>query len=61
MTISRSAIAAVVPLGADPLHVLWLYGWGYTLLAWLAILFLGIGVVLVTKGERIRKFESAVQ
>ena len=60
MSIVRSAVAAVVPLGADPLYRRLGYGWGYTLLAGLAVPFIGIGAVLVTKGERIRKLDSPV-
>lgn len=60
MSIIRSAIAAVVPLAAGPLYVRLGYGWGYTLLAGLAIPFIFIGVVLVRWGERIRKLDSPV-
>jgi len=61
MSIVRSAIAAVVPLGADPLYKQLGYGWGFTLLAGLAVPFIGIGVVLVRKGERIRRLDSPVE
>ena len=60
MAIVRSAVAAVVPLGADPLYRRLGYGWGYTLLAGLAVPFIGVGVVLVTMGERIRKIDRPV-
>lgn len=61
MTIIRSAIAAVVPLGADPLYSRLGYGWGYTLLAGLAVPFIGFGMVLVKYGERIRRLDSPVK
>lgn len=61
MSIVRSAIAAIVPLGADPLYKRLGYGWGYTLLASLAVPFIGIGVVLVRKGEQIRRLDSPVE
>lgn len=60
MSIIRSAISAVVPLGADPLYARLGYGWGYTLLAGVALPFIVFGVVLVKWGERIRKREAAV-
>ncbi|QKX53492.1 uncharacterized protein TRUGW13939_00571 [Talaromyces rugulosus] len=53
MSIIRSAISAVVPLGADPLYARLGYGWGYTLLAGLALPFIAFGVILVRWGERI--------
>jgi hypothetical protein len=61
MSIIRSAISALVPLGANPLHTHLGYGWGYTLLAGLATPFIGLGVLLVRYGERIRKLDSPVQ
>jgi MFS family permease len=60
MSIIRSAISAVVPLGADPLYARLGYGWGYTLLAGLALPFIGIGVLLVRRGEHIRRGESVI-
>ncbi|EED15452.1 conserved hypothetical protein [Talaromyces stipitatus ATCC 10500] len=60
MSIIRSAISAAVPLGADPLYARLGYGWGYTLLAGLALPFIILGVVLVRWGERIRQRESAL-
>lgn len=61
MSIVRSAIAATVPLGADPLYRRLGYGWGYTLLAGLALPFIGIALVLVRYGERIRRLDSTVE
>ena len=58
MSIIRSAISAVVPLGADPLYDRLGYGWGFTLLAGLAVPFIGIGVVLVQKGGAIRRLDA---
>ena len=60
MSIVRSAIAAIVPLGANPLYKRVGYGWAYTLVAGLAVLFIDVGVVLVRKGERIRRLDSPV-
>lgn len=60
MSIIRSAISAVVPLGADPLYARLGYGWGYTLLAGLAVPFIVFGAILVRWGERIRTREAAM-
>jgi MFS family permease len=60
MSVIRSAISAVVPLGADPLYARLGYGWGYTLLAGLALPFIAFGVILVRWGERIRMKEAAI-
>lgn len=61
MSIVRSAIAAAVPLGADPLYGRLGYGWGYTLLAGLALPFIGMAVALVRYGERVRRLDSVVE
>ena len=60
MSIVRSAISAVVPLGADPLYARLGYGWGFTLLAAIAIPFFFIGMWLVRSGKRIRDADRAV-
>lgn len=61
MSIVCSAIAAAVSLGADPLFRRMGYGWGYTLLAGLALPFISFAVVLVRYGERVRRLDSAVE
>ena len=61
MSIIRSAISALVPLGANPLHAQLGYGRGYTLLASLALPFIGFGVGLVRYGEKIRKLDAPVR
>lgn len=60
MSIIRSVISAVVPLGADPLYARLGYGWGYTLFAGLTLPFIALGVAPVRWGERIRKRDTAV-
>lgn len=61
MSIIRTAIAALAPLGANPLYSSLGYGWGYTLLAGLALPFVLFGLALVRYGESIRKLDSAVE
>jgi len=60
MAIIRSFITACVPLGAAPMYARLGYGWSYTLLAGLALPFIGFGIVLVRWGERIRSLDSTV-
>lgn len=60
MSVIRSVIAAIVPLGADPLYARLGYGWGYTVLALVSVPFIGIGMGLVALGERIRKLDASV-
>ncbi|CRG90253.1 putative transporter C1529,01 [Talaromyces islandicus] len=60
MSIIRSAISAVVPLGAGPLYARLGYGWGLTLLAGLALPFIVLGAVLVRWGEQIRAKEAVI-
>ena len=53
-TIIRSLCAALIPLSANPLYDNLGYGWGNSLLAFIALGFAPIAVVLMKYGERIR-------
>lgn len=53
-TIIRSIFSALLPLGANPLYNHLGYGWGNSLLAFVALGFIPIAVMLIKYGERIR-------
>lgn len=50
----RSVVTTVFPLAADPLHTRLGYGWGNTLLAFIALTSLPMAVIFVRYGERWR-------
>ncbi|KAL9122793.1 MAG: hypothetical protein Q9187_000655 [Circinaria calcarea] len=54
VSIVRSICTAVIPLAANPLYDKLGYGWGNTLLAFIALPFAGFAVLLLRYGERIR-------
>ena len=53
-TVVRSVGAAVLPLAANPLYDRLGYGWGNTVLAFVAMAFIPFAVLLLRYGERIR-------
>lgn len=53
-TIIRSLCSALIPLGANPLYQNLGYGWGNSLLAFIALAFVPVAVLLIKYGERIR-------
>ena len=53
-TIIRSLCAALIPLGAPKLYESLGYWWGNSLLAFIALGFVPIAVLLMKYGERIR-------
>ena len=53
-TIIRSFCAALIPLGANPLYEKLGYGWGNSLLAFIALGGIPVAVLLMKYGERIR-------
>ena len=53
--IIRSTCSALLPLSASPLYSRFGYGWGNSLLAFVAMAFIPIAALLVRYGERIRK------
>ena len=53
-TVIRSLCSALIPLGANPLYGNLGYGWGNSLLAFIALGFVPIAVLLIKYGERIR-------
>ncbi|KAL9630409.1 MAG: hypothetical protein Q9164_006430 [Protoblastenia rupestris] len=53
-TIIRSLAAALIPMGANPLYNDLGYGWGNSLLAFIALGFVPVAVLLIKYGERIR-------
>ena len=53
-TIIRSLAAALIPMGANPLYNDLGYGWGSSLLAFIALGFVPVAVLLINYGERIR-------
>ena len=53
-SIIRSLCAALIPLAANPLYDRMGYGWGNSLLAFIALGFVPIAILLMKYGERIR-------
>ena len=53
-TIIRSFCAALIPLDANPLYEKLGYGWGNSLLAFIALGGIPVAVLLTKYGERIR-------
>lgn len=53
-TIIRSMCSALIPLGANPLYLHLGYGWGNSLLAFIALGFVSVAAFLIKYGERIR-------
>lgn len=53
-TIVRSLCAALVPLGANPLYEHLGYGWGNSLLAFVALGGIPVALLLIVYGEKIR-------
>ena len=53
-TIIRSVCSALIPLGANPLYDKLGYGWGNSLLAFIALGFVPVAIVLLKYGEQIR-------
>ena len=53
-SIIRSLCAALIPLAANPLYDRMGYGWGNSLLAFIALGFVPIAILLMNYGERIR-------
>ncbi|MCJ1404741.1 hypothetical protein MMC11_007967 [Xylographa trunciseda] len=54
VSVIRSICTALVPLAANPLYDRLGYGWGNTLLAFIALPFVGFAVFLLMCGERVR-------
>jgi uncharacterized protein (DUF697 family) len=54
-TVLRSLVAAVLPLAGPKMYAKLGYGWGNSLLAFIAILFIPVPLVFIKYGERIRK------
>ena len=54
VTIFRSALTTVIPLAANPLYDRLGYGWGNTLLAFIAFMFVPFAILLFRYEERIR-------
>ncbi|KAL8962053.1 MAG: hypothetical protein Q9193_001485 [Seirophora villosa] len=53
-SVVRSVCAALVPLGAEPLYQRAGYGWGNSILGFIAVGFVPIAILLLLYGERIR-------
>ncbi|KAL9010873.1 MAG: hypothetical protein Q9173_004236 [Seirophora scorigena] len=53
-SVVRSVCAALVPLGAEPLYQRAGYGWGNSVLGFIAVGFVPVAIFLVLYGERIR-------
>lgn len=53
--VMRCIVAAVVPLAGPPLYNSLGYGWGNSLLGFIAIAFVPLPILLIRYGERIRK------
>ena len=53
-SVVRSVCAALIPLGTDPLYARLGYGWGNSVLAFIALGFVPVAVLLVMFGERLR-------
>jgi MFS family permease len=60
-SIVRSIISSVTPLGAEPLYNHLGYGWGFTLLAGIALLFVVGAIYLVKRGESLRKLDGEIK
>jgi hypothetical protein len=59
-TVTRSVMAAVLPLAAPKMYATLGYGWGNSLLGFLALAMAPIPYVLLSYGERIRKSSAAM-
>lgn len=53
-SVVRSVCAALVPLGAEPLYQRAGYGWGNSILGFIAVGFVPVAILLLLYGERIR-------
>ena len=53
-TVLRSVVAAVLPLGGPKMYQALGYGWGNSLLGFIALLLVPIPLVFLKYGERLR-------
>ena len=58
-TVLRSVVAAVLPLAGPKMYAKLGYGWGNSLLGFVAVLLLPIPLVFKKYGKRMRKWEAA--
>jgi hypothetical protein len=54
-TVLRSVVAAVLPLAGPKMYNALGYGWGSSLLGFVAIAFLPVPLIFIKYGERLRK------
>jgi hypothetical protein len=58
-TVLRSVVAAILPLAGPKMYAKLGYGWGNSLLGFVAVLLLPIPLVLKKYGKRMRIWEAA--
>ena len=54
-TVLRNVMAAILPLAGPPLYMRLGYGWGYSIFAFIALMFSPIPALLMKYGERLRQ------
>jgi hypothetical protein len=54
-TVLRSVVAAILPLAGPKMYAKLGYGWGSSLLGFIALIMLPIPLIFIKHGERLRK------